>query len=236
MEAREIAQRAGARQSGKSWIARCPAHDDRAPSLSIGEGHDGRVLLRCHAGCAVDAILQSLGLKVADLFESHAPPSRWRVSAPRPTAERIREALRAEALATRREITAKWHERCHHPCEYEPMRGRLLAAEINAIRRRVSVKLGVQLEPIGRPIYESAASMGCDRDPAWPTIYERALWLASIQLFGTPIEFGALRPPKAVVNLADFIARRDCRDLERDAFFLESQRHGAAPAIPFQDF
>ena len=38
--------------SGSSWTARCPRHDDRQNSLSIGEGDDGRVLLTCHAGCS----------------------------------------------------------------------------------------------------------------------------------------------------------------------------------------
>ena len=32
-------------------MARCPAHDDREPSLSISDGKDGKVLVRCHAGC-----------------------------------------------------------------------------------------------------------------------------------------------------------------------------------------
>ena len=32
-------------------MARCPAHDDRKPSLSIRDADDGKVLVRCHAGC-----------------------------------------------------------------------------------------------------------------------------------------------------------------------------------------
>jgi hypothetical protein len=35
----------------------CPAHDDRAPSLSISEGDDGRTLLKCHAGCSTADIV-----------------------------------------------------------------------------------------------------------------------------------------------------------------------------------
>ena len=30
----------------------CPAHDDTTPSLSIGEGDDGKLLYRCHTGCS----------------------------------------------------------------------------------------------------------------------------------------------------------------------------------------
>lgn len=50
------------------WTARCPAHDDRQNSLSVGEGRDGRVLLRCHAGCDVDRIAAALGITKSDLF------------------------------------------------------------------------------------------------------------------------------------------------------------------------
>jgi putative DNA primase/helicase len=52
-------------QSGSGWAACCPAHDDRNPSLSICDSPDGRVLVKCHAGCeqvAVVAALKSLGL------------------------------------------------------------------------------------------------------------------------------------------------------------------------------
>ena len=54
------------------WQARCPAHDDRHPSLSIGTGDDGRVLLKCHAGCTTKDILASLGLTERDLFADSA--------------------------------------------------------------------------------------------------------------------------------------------------------------------
>ena len=39
------------KKSGDGFVARCPAHDDRNPSLSIAEGDDGKTLLNCHAGC-----------------------------------------------------------------------------------------------------------------------------------------------------------------------------------------
>ncbi len=46
-------------------MARCPAHDDSTPSLSIREARDGKLLVHCHAGCeqtAVIAALQERGL------------------------------------------------------------------------------------------------------------------------------------------------------------------------------
>jgi hypothetical protein len=52
------------------WMARCPAHDDRNPSLSIRELHDGRVLVYCFAGCDTLSILAAIGLEMGDLFET----------------------------------------------------------------------------------------------------------------------------------------------------------------------
>jgi hypothetical protein len=48
------------RRSGRGWTARCPAHDDRVPSLAIGLGERGQVLLYCHAGCSYPAIWAAL--------------------------------------------------------------------------------------------------------------------------------------------------------------------------------
>jgi len=45
---------AGVRRNGHGWVARCPAHDDREPSLSLDEGDDGRALVHCHAGCQTE--------------------------------------------------------------------------------------------------------------------------------------------------------------------------------------
>ncbi len=50
------------RKSGQGWIARCPAHDDSNPSLSIKFTESGRLLAYCHAGCTFDEIRQALGL------------------------------------------------------------------------------------------------------------------------------------------------------------------------------
>jgi uncharacterized protein DUF3631 len=55
----------GALRSGDGWVARCPAHDDKRASLSINDGDDGKLLVKCHAGCPQDevvAVLKGLGL------------------------------------------------------------------------------------------------------------------------------------------------------------------------------
>lgn len=49
-------------------MARCPAHDDQKASLSIGEGTDGRILVKCFAGCLAEDIVAACGLKLSDLF------------------------------------------------------------------------------------------------------------------------------------------------------------------------
>ena len=47
---------------------RCPAHDDRGPSLSVRDGDD-TVLIYCHAGCSLREILAKLDLGLDDLYE-----------------------------------------------------------------------------------------------------------------------------------------------------------------------
>ncbi|MGH9460874.1 MAG: AAA family ATPase, partial [Vicinamibacteria bacterium] len=76
------------RRSGNGYSARCPAHDDRKPSLSISKGVDGRVLLKCHAGCSVEAIVDALGLSMRDLF----PEKRYQYRSPsgEPLYEKVR--------------------------------------------------------------------------------------------------------------------------------------------------
>lgn len=57
----------GVRRNRRGWTARCPAHQDRKPSLSIHEA-EGRVLLHCHAGCAPEAVCAAIRIKMRDLF------------------------------------------------------------------------------------------------------------------------------------------------------------------------
>lgn len=64
----------GVRKSGGGWIAKCPSHEDKRPSLSIAEGDNGTVLLHCYAGCEVHSIAAGMGLEVSDLFVKNAQP------------------------------------------------------------------------------------------------------------------------------------------------------------------
>ena len=58
------------------WLARCPAHDDRSPSLSIKETEDGRVLIHCFALCNPADICAAAGIELSDLFPSDSHPDR----------------------------------------------------------------------------------------------------------------------------------------------------------------
>ena len=60
MTAEEIAKALGGRKAGAVWMARCPAHDDRCPSLAIANANSGKVLVHCHAGCDQRAVIAAL--------------------------------------------------------------------------------------------------------------------------------------------------------------------------------
>ena len=62
--ARVLARLADAKKNGTGWKSRCPAHDDAHASLSLAEGDDRRVLVKCHAGCTAVAIVKCLGLEM----------------------------------------------------------------------------------------------------------------------------------------------------------------------------
>jgi hypothetical protein len=83
---RDRLQAAGCRPRGQDhkFGARCPVHDDRHPSLTVGTADDGSALIYCHA-CGPDAtpaIVAKLGLEMRDLFVNRGA---WRArhSAPK---------------------------------------------------------------------------------------------------------------------------------------------------------
>lgn len=68
------------------WLACCPAHNDRSPSLAIRETQDGTILMKCFAGCPTADVLTAIGFDMADLFPqsdtdayraSKRPGERW---------------------------------------------------------------------------------------------------------------------------------------------------------------
>lgn len=75
------------RENGpRSWLACCPAHNDRSPSLAIREISNGTILMKCFAGCSAGDVIANIGLELKDLFPqndrdnyqtSKRPGERW---------------------------------------------------------------------------------------------------------------------------------------------------------------
>lgn len=91
----------GVKRTTRGSMARCPAHADHTPSLSVREGDDGRILLHDFGGCRVEEICAALVLRLTDLFPEQDPdPHQWRETQRRRAAERTQRtrALTAEGL------------------------------------------------------------------------------------------------------------------------------------------
>jgi len=78
------------------WVARCPAHQDRSPSLSVRELDDGRILLHDFGGCAVDDVLAAVGLTLGDLFPKRSPAHSYPASHSRIPARELLEIISEE--------------------------------------------------------------------------------------------------------------------------------------------
>jgi hypothetical protein len=83
-----------------SWVARCPGHQDRDPSLSIRQAAD-RVLLHCFAGCGAADVLAALGLGWSDLFQDNEGRTGCRA---RPKIPTPRDRLREWGVKTARRL------------------------------------------------------------------------------------------------------------------------------------
>lgn len=100
MNAEIIAKALGGRKVGQGWTARCPAHDDREPSLSIRDA-DGKVLVRCHAGCDqrdVIAALKERGLWDGKGHSSLRTSRHRKVSPPRPDPDQVERSAVALSI------------------------------------------------------------------------------------------------------------------------------------------
>ena len=56
------------------WMALCPSHPDKSPSLHITLADENKILLKCQAGCQTESVLQALGLGMTDLFMDAQQP------------------------------------------------------------------------------------------------------------------------------------------------------------------
>ena len=79
------------------WLACCPAHPDKTPSLAVRELEDDRVLVHCFAGCIVEDVLAAVGLDFDALFPEKATADHFnRLRKPFPAAD-VLEALANES-------------------------------------------------------------------------------------------------------------------------------------------
>jgi len=63
----------GVKETGAGrYLACCPAHLDKNPSLAVREKDDGRILVKCFAGCSVEEVLDAVGLEFDALFPKRA--------------------------------------------------------------------------------------------------------------------------------------------------------------------
>lgn len=74
----------GIRKVADGYTARCPAHDDSSPSLSVGVGDDQPVVFHCHAGCTQEDILAALDLTWQDITtpREDRDPDEWTPAGP----------------------------------------------------------------------------------------------------------------------------------------------------------
>ena len=96
-----LARLHGVRRNGGGWMARCPAHEDRSPSLSIRNGN-GKILLHCFGGCSIEAVCAALEIKVRELFSKELEIDKLEPRILRKTQMRI-TGLRSRLTAEDRE-------------------------------------------------------------------------------------------------------------------------------------
>jgi hypothetical protein len=82
------------RQPGQ-WSARCPAHADKGPSLSVRESTEGAVLIHCFAGCTPAEVVGAMGLELHELF----PPRETPPGAPKRTPRLLSAGQALDLLA-----------------------------------------------------------------------------------------------------------------------------------------
>lgn len=117
------------------WLACCPAHEDKTPSMAIRELGDGQILIHDFAGCSVEAILESVGLTFDDIFPEkqidHARP----LSRPF-NAHDVLEALSMELMVVSVTVSKLVNERDITVAEWERLK--LANQRISAARDMVN--------------------------------------------------------------------------------------------------
>jgi hypothetical protein len=154
LERLEGVQSAGANQH----VAKCPAHQDREASLSVGMGRD-RVLLHCHAGCGLGAIMHALGLGWRDIFLDQPDPGRSgpvRIAAPAPVATAPTSRRRDDQVDPLPEATVLEHFERQLP---GPVADRLLEVKGWSLATLQGFHAGWTGERVTLPVYGDAGQL-----------------------------------------------------------------------------
>lgn len=128
MQLSEITQKlSGVRKNGNGFVARCPAHNDSNPSLSITE-KEGKTLIKCFAGCETDSVVSAMGLEMSDLFSDtqnlikpYIPQlQKQRISTPSPENKNGSQLLKTPKIAAVYEYSDENGEILYENVRYEP--------------------------------------------------------------------------------------------------------------------
>ncbi len=212
MNSRELVHQLGGRWHGASGIARCPAHDDRTPSLSVRDGDGGRLLTHCFSGCrpeAVWAALRDRGLAGGDAGPGtvrQVPRRRdnsdrgrsaldiWRATRPAQGSP-VEDYLRSRGITRPIPHTIRYHPALKHPDIGQHLPA-LVAAVADAARKvtgiqRIFLTMDGRKAPLTRPklalgtLRGSAVRLAPTTDRVWLTegIEDG---LAVMQMMGEP--------------------------------------------------
>jgi len=113
-----LSQLPHARRNGSGWRCPCPCHDGKSDdSLSIDTGEDGRVLLRCFAGCITEDILARLGLQERDLSADNERSGKASCKpASKPQPRPPRPVKSPTVYTTPMAATRAWEVKLGKPC------------------------------------------------------------------------------------------------------------------------
>ena len=114
------------RNGNNQWMACCPAHLDKTPSLAIKDVGDGRILLNCLAGCGTEDVLDFIGMSFEDimppkLIDNRVAPIKQRVYAS--------DALKVIQLESRIVLMAAYELRRNKPMTEDDLARLELAME-----------------------------------------------------------------------------------------------------------
>jgi hypothetical protein len=122
-------------RTSSGWLVCCLTHPDRDPSLHLSDGDDGRLLVRCFAGCDQQQVIEAL--KQRGLWARRTAPSRRHAPQPAPAKERKTTAPWAVSDLGRdnragqhshRLLSAGTRRPLRDPAEYPPSPGTALSA------------------------------------------------------------------------------------------------------------